>query len=409
MISRWIRATGLLALAPAAAFAFDTVDGLRFPSSGGFPAYPSDIPTRPWNVFAYAGVMHDSNPFRVETGEESDLVARVGAGASTVTRVVGRQRVLLEGYGEYYKYDRFSEIDHFGYGLRADWLFEVGNDINGVAGYRRRHRHADLGEFRVAERAMITTDQFLVDGGYRFAPDWRIFFAVDHVKEKSEVLEPPEIERTNYISTLTYSTPLGNSIGVLGRVGRGDARTTDAGGIASIVDFDEHEIALTLAYRLGAQLRLGGRVGHTERDYESDAIQDFSGPTYRGTIDWVPTGKLTMNLTAYREPVSTLEFDATEVVRQGASVGVAFAMTFKLVFTATFINETRDYQGDPGAAALGLAQREDTLRVWRFAAGWEPLRHWQLSAGLDLGERDSNRLGETYDYTQVMLNLRWTY
>ncbi|HEV3009449.1 MAG TPA: hypothetical protein VGX52_10480, partial [Burkholderiales bacterium] len=104
MISRWI-GVGLLALAPVATLAFETVDELPFPSLGRFPAWAAD-PIRPWSVFAYGGLMYDNNAFRRDTGEESDIVARYGAGGSYLARVVGRQRVALDGYGEYYDYDQ---------------------------------------------------------------------------------------------------------------------------------------------------------------------------------------------------------------------------------------------------------------------------------------------------------------
>jgi Putative beta-barrel porin 2 len=409
MTSGWMRALCLLALAPTAALAFDTVDTLRYPSSGAFPGWPSDIPSRPWSVFAYAGAMYDSNPFRLENAEQSDIVARYGAGATMVTRVVGRQRVLLEGFGEYYDYDRFSEIDNFGYGLRGEWLWEIGNALDGVVGYSRRHRHADLGEFRVETRSMITTDRYVVNGGYRLTPSWLIFVRADHTHEERDFGFAPETDSSGLLGSLTYRTGLGNTVGVLVRQTAGEARAANAGGVVSLIDYDETEVAATLGYSLGEQLRVRGRLGHTERTYDDAPQFDFSGTTYRGAVDWLPTGKLTFTVEAYREPESSLEFDATQLVRQGATFGAAWAMTYKLVLSARFLNERRKYQGDPGNVVLALPPRDETVRIWRFAAGWEIQRNWQLGAGVDFGERDSNRAGDDYDYVQVMASLRWRF
>ena len=83
MLSRRIRVAILLfVLAPATALAFETVDRLPFPSEGRFPAWPGD-PERPWTVFAYGGAMYDSNPFRLPSGEDSDMVTRLGFGGRT--------------------------------------------------------------------------------------------------------------------------------------------------------------------------------------------------------------------------------------------------------------------------------------------------------------------------------------
>ena len=400
-------AAGLLALAPAAALAFETVDSLPFPSTGAFPTWRGD-PVGLWTLSAYAGAMYDNNPLRRATAEQSDVVARYGVGVRATPRVVGRQRVLLEGIGEYYDYNRFSDIDHFAYALRGDWLWQIGNQLDGAAGYSRLHRHADLGEFRSERRVMVTSDRLFVDGGYRFAPDWRLFGGADHTRAKRAGDDGDEVNASTVRGSLTHSTALGNAIGVELRATHGDTGAAEAlTGVSN--DYDEYELAATLTYALGAQLRIGGRVGRTERSYDDVAGRDFSGTTYRGRVDWLPESKLIFSFEAYREPTSVIDIDAAHVLRTGTAFGVRWAATFKLVFTASFVRERRENQGDPSVVLLGIVPRDETVRTWRFGAGWEPQRHWQLGAALDIGERSANFLGRDYDYTQAMLNLRFTY
>jgi Putative beta-barrel porin 2 len=410
---RCMPAAVLLALAPTTVLAvetFETVDSLPYPSAGRFPAWPAD-PARPWTIFAYGGAVYDSNPLRIPSGEESDTIARLGVGGRSLTRIVGRQRLLLEGYGEYNDYADLNEIDHAEYGVRADWLWEIGNQTDGVVGYRRSKRLADLGEFRSLRRTMVSEERAIADGGYRFSPNWRIFAGLEHGRTKRDFDEIEWLNETSLTGSLTYRTPLANEIGGLVRATRGEARVevpVDGDIVSAIDDFDEIEVAATVSYALGTQLRLGGRVGHTERNYEALPSRDFDGPTYRASVDWLPTTKLIFTLEGFRLPQSLADVTATHVVRQGASFGVRWAPTFKLVFTMRFINEDREYAGDLGALALGI-QREDTLRTWRFGAGWEPLRHLQLGVGLNVVERTSNVPTNEYDYEQVMLNARWTF
>jgi len=398
-----------LALSPAAVHGFETADQIPFPSRGAFPAWEGD-PLRPWSVFAYGGLMYDSNALRRSTNEQSDIVARYGVGGRTLNRIMGRQRLLLEGFGEYYDFDRFSEIDHFGYGLRGDLLWEIGNDINGAVAYARRRQHADLGEFRSETRVMSTTDRFIVDGGYRFAPDWRVFAGAEHISASRDSAFSPDLEVTTVRSSLTYGTPLGNRLAAEVRGTRGDTRIVDDITLTVLSDkFEEREVAAILVYGLTGQVRVDGRLGHTTREYDTLQAFDFSGGTYRGRVEWLPTQKLIFSVSAYRQLDTAIDIDASHVVRRGASFGASWAPTFKLVFTARFVNDRLLYQGDPAVQALGIAQRDETLRVWRFGAGWEPQRRWQVGAGIDVGERTSNRVGRDYDYTQVMLNVRWTY
>lgn len=411
MTPRWFRAVASLALAlcPAAAFAFETVDRLPFPSRGTFPAWPGEV-ARPWHIWAYGGLMHDTNALRRSTGEESDTVARVGAGGRATGRIVGRQRYLVEGFGEYYDFDRFSQIDHFAYWALGHYLFEVGNDVNGAAGYERRRRHAELGEFRREERAMVTSERVFVDGGYRFHPDWRIFGLVEHNSAQRGGAERADAESNRVRASLTYSTPLGNVFGIEARQTRGEGSFFDPDISVRFADeYDETELAALVVYALGAQLRVRGRVGHTEREYDELRERDFSGTSYRGGIEWLPTTKLRFALDLVRAPESILDADASHVFRRAQIFSVAYAATYKLVFTARFSNERRQYQGTADTLISGTPVPDDTVRTWSFGAGWEPLRHWQLGAGVEFGDRSSNILGRDYDYTQYMLNARWEF
>lgn len=410
MSFRWMRmAAILLGLAPAAAAAFETVDEIPFPSLGRFPAWEGDAP-RPWNLFGYAGVMYDTNAFRRDTDERGDVVARYGLGGRAEQRVFGRQRLAVEGFGEYYDFNELSEIDHFGYGLRGDWLWEIGNQLNGAAVYSRRRRHADLGEFRTETRSMLTIEQLLFDGGYRFHPDWRLYGAVDQTRSRREDDEAADLDTTTVRGRLTYSTPLGNALGVEARAARGNTQfSDDITGIPVTNDFDEREIAAVLSYALGATLRVSGRLGYTERVYDDIAGRNFNGTTYRGLVDWLPTVRLSLSLEAFRFPQSIPDVSASHALRTGAIFRASYAATYKLVFTMSFSNEHRVAQGSPEAEILGTPVTDETLRVWRFGVGWEPQRHWQLGAGVDVGDRSSNILGRNYEYAQAMLNARWIW
>ena len=406
MISRWIRAAGLLALVPASALAFDTVDALPWPSAGRF-GFPGD-PIRPWSVFAYGGTMYDTNVRRDNTGETADWISRVGVGGRYAARVVGRQSIALDGYGEYRSYDELSEFNHLAYGLRGAWLWELGNQLSGVASVSRTHRLSDLAETRVDEKEMITADRFDLTGAYRFHPDWRLTGGVATTRTAHEGRETTHAFGAR--GGIAYVSPLGNAVGLEVRYAEGEAPEDEAG-IGSFPDneYEETEVALTLAYVLTAQIRLRGRLGHTERTYSQVPASNFSGTTGRGAIEWAPSVKTLLTLEAYREPDSVIDIDALYVDTRGVAVGVAWAATYKLVFSLRALSERRLYKGDVLAASSGLPPRDETTRVLRFGVGWEPERRWQLSTSVDFGNRDSNILTQDYDYTAYTANIRYTF
>jgi hypothetical protein len=411
MISRWIRAAALpaaLALGPATTLAFETVDTLRWPSAGLFaPTYVGD-PLMPWSISAYAGTMYDSN-VRRRPGETADWISRIGVGGRYAARVYGRQSIALDGYGEYYTYDELSEFNHFAYGLRGQWLWELGNQLAGTATVSRTQRLGDLAESTTKE--IIVSDRFDLAGAYRFHPDWRLTGGIGGSRVENE---SRAVDTTRTLGTragIAYVSPLGNSVGIELRRAQGEEPIEDPDGIGSFPgnEYEENEAAFTLTYALGETLRLRGRLGYTERTYSEFPASNFSGTTGRGAVDWRVGAKTLLTFEAYRIPDSVIDVDALYVDLRGVGMGIHWAPTYKLVLSARGLSERRVHRGDVLAASTGLPPRDETTHVIRFGLGWEPERRWQLSTGLDFGTRTSNLLARNYDYTAFMANLRWTY
>jgi len=419
MISRWMRAAGALALAPAMALAFEAVDTIPYPSRGAFPeAYDRD-PVYPTQLSAEVGLMYDSNPFRLSDGadtstvlgkpERSDAIMRYGVELRHIARVFGRQSVRVHARGDYNDYLRYSALDHFAYVLTGEWLWEVTNNFSGTLGWDRTHRLADFDDVQAPVRDKTTFDRLYATGAYRVTPDWRVRAGAERDNGK-RTGDRPEVrtDATTVRAGIDYVTPLANALGVEARRTEGDAperASVDPTGQLSN-EFTEHEVSLVLTYNLGAQLFVGGRLGRTERSYKELPVQEFHGATGRGRVGWRPAPKILLLLEAYKEPRAFLDVDASHVVARGVRFGPSWAPTMKLVFSAQLVNERQQFQS---TAAAALVARDDTLRLWRFGAGWEPQRHLTVGAGLEYGERTSNILGLDYDYGAVMANLRYDW
>src|SRR3954470_10612476 len=117
MTQRKIRAALALLLLPAYAAAFDTVDTIRFPNTGVYPAYPPEPgAARPVNFWLEGGVLHDNNIARLSSGantatalgnsDRSDVVTRLGGGVRGEQRIYGRQTIRFEARGDQYWYDK---------------------------------------------------------------------------------------------------------------------------------------------------------------------------------------------------------------------------------------------------------------------------------------------------------------
>jgi len=405
-----LAATIAFLLAPlSAALAFDTVDTMPWPSSGLFPAYPAEE-VRPYEVFVEGGLMYDSNILRRNADAEHEAVQRYGAGGRIDQRVVGRQRLHLEGRGDVYLFDKFGDLDHFAYAGAATWLWEIGNDLSGGIGYGRTHRLAALAEVQRAVRRMVTTDDVFANGAWRLGPHFRTRGSIAYGRG---VRETPGEERVS-LGTRTaivgadYVTNLGNALGVEYRRSRGDAPISTALDPTNTFvnnDYEERETAVVATYTSGVTLRFNGRVGHLERTY-TDLPNNFSGTTYRGAAEWLPTNKTILAFEAYKEPRAIIDIAASHVLVRGYGIGPAWAPTAKLAFSLRWVNEHRTYIAvDPNIAPIGTLL-DETVRVARFGIAWEPQRLVQVGLSLDRGNRESNTLGRNYNYTAATANIR---
>lgn len=415
MISRWKLAVAALALAPAAALAFEAVDTLPWPSSGAFPAYGIE-PVNPLRLWAQAGLMYDSNAFRLSDSTDTqaalgdsqrdDFVARYGVGIGYVARVAGRQSVHLEARAEYYDYMHYNVLDATAYGLLGEWLWEIGNDLRGTLGVGRDSDPADPGGSQRPVNDVITTDRVYASAAYRFAPRWRARAGAEAAQsERTGDREGVDTGGRTLRLGVDYVTPLANAVGVEWRETRGDAPVTSTGEFLNN-EFTEREVALVVTYNPGAQLRLTGRLGHTEHTYSELPVEPFEGTTWRLALTWFPEAKLSFVVDASREPRAILDVDATHVVATRFAFGPNWAATAKLVFSARLARDRNQYQSTETTA---LVQRDETLHLLRFAAGWEPMRRIRIGAGLDIGERTANTLGRDYDYYAVMANARYDW
>ena len=400
-----------LTLAPAAAAAFETVDRLPYPSLGSFPAYTEEVPG-PGRFWAQAGVQRDNNILRVPDGERSETISRLGVGTRYDARIYGRQMLRLEARADAFFFNRFTELDHVGYGLLAEWGWELGNSLSGTLGYTRARFQTDLSEIQAAVQDLVTENRVYGTAALRIANDWRLRGGVDAVDYDRPERRTAESTDTAAHVGVDYVTPIGNAVGVEVRKARGDAPVSeevDPAGLFVNNDYDEEEIAGVVSYAAGPRLRLTARYGHTKRTYSDIPGRDFDDNTGRFDVGWRPGNKLLFTFEAYKVPRSIITVGASHVLVEGTAFGVGWAPRAKLVLTARLVNEDRTYSGDP-AAALGVALlRDEMVRFWSFGFGWEATRRHLVGVALDTGDRSSNVLGRDYDFVTLTANLRYQF
>ncbi len=421
---------GALALLcfPAAASAIMTIDDIRWPQTGAYPAYPEELSAaatgRRLHAYVYGGLYHDSNLLRLPSGfatpfSKSDNFSKLGVGVRG-DFAVSRQHFLLEGQVDDNRFHNFSMLDNTGGRASATWNWEFGNNWSGSIGASRERALSGFGQIvsTTVIKDMLDQDRAFANAAFRVTPDWRLRGGVASYRYKHDGPGRSflDSEQTDTILGADYVTPLQNSIGVQYRYSRGDFPNLQLVNPALTNNkYKEDEPSVVVHYNLGGKSSIDARLGYTHRTYDQAGLPDFRGGTGNFAFHWTPTPKTILDLTAFRETrpfVSTstgsvlTAFNSTPtyVIAEGLTFAPYWALTDQVVFQAMLLDERDTYQGDPTVAT----QREDKFRAGSVSVGWTPIRPLLLSLSLERGKRSSNT-GFDFDYNAVSANARYTF
>ncbi len=402
----------VLLFAPLSAFAFIQVDLLPRASGGRFPAYPAD-PTPLRSLWVQYGAMYDSNILRRNAGENGDFVQRLGTGAAYTQRVIGRQTVHLEGRLDAYVYDKYDQVDNVGWSGVGEWRWEAGNDLAGILGVSKRRYQASPAETQRAATDPITVTRYTATGGWRVGPTVRLHGGTEYVDYKRPAAGGIQLNTLIGFVGADYVTALGNTLGVEYRQTSGDAPVNvlvDPTGQFRGNHFNQRDLMLTTGWVFSPQWRVAGRIGRTTRTYTELPGRNFTGPTWRVALDWLPGYKTVMTFETYKEISSIIDLVTSHVVIRGVAFGPGWAPTAKLAFSArVFRNHQTFAEFTDAPVGTGAPQHEEIVRGMRLGAFWEVQRRIDVTLAIDHGERESNFIGRNFRYNAFVGNIRYTF
>ena len=406
-----LKTAWVLLLTPLCALAFEAVDVL-VPASGGiYPAYPSEL-LRPYDLWAQFGMMYDTNLLRRTTGDNSELLTRLGVGGRIDQKVVGRQSVHAEARVDSYIYNKNSEIDNIGYGGLAEWRYEIGNDLAGTIGASRRRFQASLSEIQRAQYDPITETQLNATARYRVGPHIGLRGGTTYIDYNRPIRQFSNTKTLLVAGGADYVTDLGNALGIEVAEAKGDApvnQLVDPLGIFIGNGYRQHDVGVVGTWIVSPFMRATGRVGKTTRHYTELPGRDFSGPTWNVMAQWLPTAKTMFTFESSKHVSSVIDIGPSHIVAKGYAFGPGWAPTAKLNFQARFLRQHQVFAGDP-EAELGIAPlRQEFIRGYRLGSYWEYSRQVHFTFSVDHGERESNILGRNFVYNAGIAQVRYIF
>ena len=373
----WRRATGisgkgLLAAAIAAAF-----------SPNALALFGDRL-----ELFADEAWNYDSNVFRLSKNVDPAAVTGSDRKSDTWWQTtfgfnldvpVSLQRFQLAYAWSDYRYQHFDQLDHHGHTARAEWDWAVAKDLVGDTGYAEQQNLASFENIQGATPDIVKTRQTWFNGAWLVTPSWRAHTALTagDARHGDPLRQVNDLEAASAEVGMSYVTAQENRVGAAVRYEQGRSpHSVLLQGVDFNNAYEQASIGMQGRWVLTGHSRLDGRVDYTKRDYDQFANRNYSGPTFRGTYTWIPTGKTTIATTLYRDVAPLEDIQSRFVLTTGVKVAPQWDATSKVSVRGNLEYVKWDYRGDQ---TLG-ANFEHRVRTAGLGLIYKPTRDILLQA-----------------------------
>ena len=344
----------------------------------------------------------------INSSKKSDWSSLTQLGVN-LNMPVGRQRIQAGFSYNFWRYDRFKQLDFEGYDARALWLWQVGNDLSGQLGYTSSEALASFTNFSTTTPNAIQTDRAFFTAAYMLTPQWRLNVGGDgaELRNADPARRVNDVDISGFDGGVTYISRAGNQIGLALRTEDGNYPNNQfVGGIPVNNSYTQNTAALVMDWTFSPQSHLNMRGGWVERKYDQVPARNFDDSTGRVQFDWRPTGKLTITGIALKEISPIEDIQTSFVLVRGFSLRPTWQITEKTALTLSLDAAERRYLGDPGLVVGVTAPREEKIRGALLTLLWQPLRNVQVIGTALRESRSSNIQFGDYEVTVVSARAR---
>jgi len=369
-------------------------------------------------IFGAETITYDSNVFRISSGADPNTTINSSRKSdwSSLTQVgvnlnmpVGRQRIQAGYSYNFWRYDRFKQLDFEGYDARALWLWQLGNDLSGQLGYTESKALSSFTNFSTTTPNQLKTDRAFVTAAYMLTPSWRLNAGADGAEQRNgdPARRVNDVDIAGFDAGVTYISRAGNQIGLALRTEDGNYPNNQVvGGIPVNNSYTQNTAALVMDWTFSPQSHLNVRGGWVERKYDQVPARNFDDTTGRVQFDWRPTGKLTITGIVLKEISPIEDIQTSFVLVRGFSLRPHWQITEKTALGLSLDAVERRYLGDPGLVVGVTAPREDRIRGALLSLTWQPLRNVSVIGSALRESRSSNIQFGDYDVTVISARAR---
>ena len=383
-----------------------------------------------YNVYAADQESYDSNLYRLATNFGT-VATLVSPNASRADRIntstvgadgqfsIGRQTFDVNAHVDENRFARNDALNNLsGYGNFL-WNWLLGSYFSGQVGVDYSHALASFDETRYLGRDLVDTVQYNGSGRYQLGPKWAVYAGVSEtdIVHSAKQAAFDDFHTKAGVTGVQYVTGVNDTLGF-------EYRYTDGGfppgdiyslnGVFFSPNYHENLLRLLVNHSVSDKTQIGANIGYLKRAYPNTSVGEFSGETWRVTVNWQPTEKTQVSVAGYHELHAYLVSESDYFVAKGASVSPVWFATDKLKVALVVSLENQNYIENQNYVAQSnqvLATGPLTAKVVTEQANisYNPRDNWIVNLIYNHQSRNSNQASFAYNDDLATLSVLYKF
>jgi exopolysaccharide biosynthesis operon protein EpsL len=374
-----------------------------------------------FDIYVADAERYDTNLFRLPNG--ADISTLIGPSARKQDLItspsggldgqwgIGRQVINFALNVQDNRFSNNSNLNNVATTDKVGWNWGIGDVLTGEVGVQYLQALAGFVNASTYTRNIYNQTNYFAAGRYQLGPHWSLYGGVlDSVFGLNQSASKGNNSRSKSVDMgVDFTTDVQTTFGL-------DYRYTDArypNGIAlSLTSFnpDYREDRVRFLYRqtLSEKTTIDLNVGFLKRDYTNSVIDSFSGPIWRASLGWQPTGKTQFIVATWRNLQAYLTDQTNYFRATGASISPQWNATDKIVLSISASREGQSYIGT-SPIALNQSERKDTVNAQVANVSYTPTHALSFYLSYRREQRSSNQPLRTYTDGLTSANAKFVF
>lgn len=363
-------------------------------------------------------MLYDSNFLRISDdadpvavigeNDTSEFIKQISAGLE-MDWAISRQHIIIDANINQNWFQNFSSLDYIGWDTRAQWNWQIRNNLDGEIGYINIERLGNFDFLNALIPNLINTQRYFANAEYLFHPNGKVKFGlfrtenqfVNRVRQFSDNIED------NAELHLQYLSPTGGNLGFRFRATDGEYpnRSFNVGDTQDDA-YVRFNYALTWSLAFSTKTDFDGFLGYTEQQHDHLSVRNFSGIVGQLNLHWHVSEKTLVELSAIRNINQTQNIFASFSLIEGVEFNFTWHTTPKIDLMLLTSYQQQKFLGNSDINIADFEQQKNYTGNIGFHLIYSPTDNISVNTVLNYENRDSNNPLRSYDTQSAEIQLK---